>query len=160
MVKSWHCWFNHHQLQHPQSHTITMLEKLPSSNRDLYNSLCLAMILPSNVSWSFATCEICFSSFLMFTKGEKLSPNLSEAFHLSMILLPSVLSSSSGPNFPPWRSSTSLNSAWYEQSWWNWKKVIFYLKEMHFLQSRLIVSLKESLLYIMPLKQGMMKREL
>ena len=33
------------------------------------------------------------------------------------------------------------------------KSEIFYLEEMHFLQSRLIVSLKESLLYIMPLKQ-------
>ena len=29
-----------------------------------YNSLCLAIILPSRVSCSFATCEMCFSSFL------------------------------------------------------------------------------------------------
>ena len=29
-----------------------------------YNSLCLAIILPSSVSCSLATCEMCFSSFL------------------------------------------------------------------------------------------------
>ena len=76
-----------------------------------YNSLCLAIILPSSVSCSLATCEMCFSSFLH--KEVKFAYH-SKKNHLSMMPLPSVLSSSSGPNFPPCRSSTSFSSACQE----------------------------------------------
>ena len=100
------------------------------------------MILPSRVSCNLDTCEMCFSSFL-YKEYDFQKTKTPIEIHLSIIPLPSVLSSSSGPNLPPCRSSTSFSSAWKTK--WNAKEkntAAIHLQEVHLLQASLIMSLK------------------